>query len=102
MIMIGLFLDAVILFGIIYALLGEDAPEFVHILLVALGIAVANVLCSGAFYFLLGITGLIVLIPQLIIDGLILMYFCALTLKQSAIAVAALLVCKFVLAMLLR
>jgi hypothetical protein len=42
MILINLFLDAVVLYGIIFAMQGKDVPEFVHLLLVTFGIAVAN------------------------------------------------------------
>jgi hypothetical protein len=74
-------LDAAILTSIIYSLLGEYAPDFAHVGFVLLGIIVVNAACG----FLLAPMGIFVFLPIVIIDGLILMYFCALTIKHAAI-----------------
>jgi hypothetical protein len=85
--MLGLLLDAVVLMGILRLLQGDDAPDFIHTLLVSVGLSVVNFVSL----LLLGLFGLI---PILIIDGLILMYFCYLPLKQALIALALFMVYK--------
>lgn len=68
-------------------LLGDEAPGFMETLLVALGMAAVNFVCG----LLLGIWGLI---PIVLIDGLILMFFCHLAMKQAIIALAIFMVYK--------
>jgi hypothetical protein len=85
--MLGIFLDAAVLMGILYLLLQDQAPDFLQVLLVSVGMAVANLACA----LLLGhAIGLFVIIPIVLIDGFILMLYCHLTLQQAAIALALL------------
>jgi hypothetical protein len=96
--MLRLFLDAAVLMAVLHAILQNDAPDFVHLVLVSLGMAVANFAC---YVLLVSSIGLLVIAPILIIDGLILMYFCALTIKQAAITLGVLLVYQVTLYALL-
>ena len=74
-------LDAGVLTAILYSLLGEYAPDFAHVGFVLLGIMVANAACG----ILLVPLGFFVIVPILMVNGLILMYFCSLTIKHAAI-----------------
>ena len=85
--MLKILLDAVVLSGIISTLRGEDTPNWLHLIFVALGMAVANYVCV----LLLGpILGFAILVPIVLLDGLILMYFCSLTIKQAIITLGVL------------
>jgi len=87
--MLKLLADAAVLMFMVRLLLGDDAPEFAHIVYVALGMAVANLVIV---LVLAGFLGLLVVVPVVIVDTLILMYFCYLDLKYAAITMGALLV----------
>ncbi len=86
--MLQVLVDAAVLLGVLYMLLGEEAPDFYQVFFVALGMAAVNLVCSLA---LAPSIGLFVIVPILLIDGLILMYYCHLTIKYAAIALAILL-----------
>lgn len=89
--MLGIILDAAVLLCVIKALQGDDAADFMHLVIVALGLGVANFVCALA---LGGVLGLFVLLPIIIIDGLILMFFCSLPIKHAAITLGIFLVYK--------
>ena len=86
--MCELVLDFLVVAGTVQIVLGRDAPDLVHLFFVSLGISVANLICLlvlGQFF------GLLVLGPILIVDWLILMYFCGLPLKHAGIVLGVLL-----------
>jgi hypothetical protein len=101
--MLKILLDALVLGGIITALRGEDTPDKITLILVALGMAVVNLLCA---LFLTPFIGFFVILPIVLIDGVILMYFCSLTVKQALITVGILIaynvVVQITMAWLLR
>lgn len=85
--MVQLFVDAAVLFGIVKLLLGDDAPEFVHIVLVSFGLAMVG------FFFVVGmytqgIDPVWALIPIAIVGGIVLMYFTDLAAREALIALA--------------
>ncbi len=83
--MLGILIDAGVLLLVIKAIQGDDAPEFLNILLVAAGMAVANFFVG---LLLAPFVGFFALVPVIVVDGLILMYFCHLTLGQAGITLA--------------
>lgn len=85
--MLGLLCDTVVL-AILVVWLQGDEPDWLRLGLVALGIAVVNLVIS---LLLASVIGIFVLVPIVIADGFILMLFCHLTIKQAGIAVAILL-----------
>jgi uncharacterized membrane protein len=85
--MFKILVDTLVLGGIISVVRSEDMPEWLHLIFVALGMAVANLLCA---IFLGPLIGFLVILPIVLIDGLILMYFCSLTIKQAIITISAL------------
>jgi hypothetical protein len=87
--MLKILIDAAVLAGILSVLLGKDAPDFKDLILVSLGMGVANFVCALA---LMPVIGYLVILPILAIDGLILMYFCSLTPKYATITLGILLV----------
>ena len=100
--MCGILVDAMILFVVMRLLLGEDAPDFYVIVFVAAGIATANFVCQLGMGLTLGEFGVWASIPFVVLaDGLILMYFCQLSLRDAAISVTTLFVCKIALALFL-
>jgi hypothetical protein len=92
--MLKILLDALVLSGIISALRGKDAPEWLTLVLVALGMAIANFVCA---LLLAPVIGIFVLVPIVLLDGLILMYFCSLTIKQAVITLGILIAYNVVL-----
>jgi hypothetical protein len=86
--MLKILLDAVVLSGIISTLRGEDTPDKFTLIGVALGLALVNGACV---FFLAPVIGLFFLAPLVLIDGVILMFFCSLTIKQALITLGVLL-----------
>lgn len=95
--MIGIALDSLILFGVLQLLQG-DAHELYEIVLVAIGMSVANLVIALA---LGGVIGMFAIVPILIVDALILMIYCRLPITHALIALAVLGACKVALAILL-
>ena len=81
-----LILDCGVLCIVMQMLQGENADDWAHLFFVALGMAVANFVLALPLAFL----GIFLLVPIAIVDGLILMFYCSLTLRQTAIALAIL------------
>jgi len=80
--LIQLVLDVVILVVILETLLRERAQEFPLVCLKCLAIGVANWVCRLALTWL---AGHLVVVPMLLVDGFLLMYFFDLKLKQTAV-----------------
>ncbi len=96
--MLGIALDVFVLAGLVAVLQGDE-PEWLKLLFVAFGMAVVNFVIA----LLLGeFLGLFILVPIVLVDGLILMFFCHLTIKQAAIAVAVLFAYQIVFALLMN
>ena len=85
--MVKLLLDMLALNVILYIVERDDQIDWAHNALVALGLAVTNFV--GAF-FLTDKIGLFVLPVIVIVDGLIIMRFCYLTLKQTCMTLVLL------------
>jgi len=86
-------LDVGVLSSLLTTLRGEDMPDLVQLVFIAFLIAVVNVLCV---LFLGAALGIFILLPILVLDGLILMFFCSLTLKQALFALGFLVVYNIV------
>lgn len=84
--MLKLFLGCGVLCVVMQMLQGENADDWAHLFFVALGMAVVNFVMALALAFL----GILLLVPIAIVDGLILMIYCSLTIRQTAIALAIL------------
>jgi hypothetical protein len=89
--MLKIALDMLLLAGLLAVLQGEE-PDWANLLVVAVIMTVANFAIG---LLLADVLGLLVILPIMIIDGLIVMFFCHLPLRQAAIAVAVLLVYNF-------
>ena len=87
--MLKFFLDVVVLAFLLYIVLRQHTPDLSHIGLVSFGLAVAHFLLLLVLGELLGIFSII---PWLALDLLAFMVFFHLTLKQSLITVAVLIV----------
>jgi hypothetical protein len=92
--MLGLILDAAVMYGIIAAVSGET-PEFLTALLISLGFAVAMFVS----FLALGLAGgLIALLPLVILFGAILSAIYGMPLNRAIIGSAVFLVYKIVMA----
>ena len=80
--LVQLVLDVVILVVILEALLRERAQEFLLVCLKCLAIGAANWVCCLALAWL---AGQLVVVPILVVDGFLLMYFFDLKLKRTAV-----------------
>ena len=81
--LLQLALDAVILVVLLEAILRERAQELPLVCLKCLAIAAVNWVCS---LVLTSMAGHLVVVPILLADGFLLMYFFDLKLKQTAVA----------------
>jgi putative Ca2+/H+ antiporter (TMEM165/GDT1 family) len=97
--MLKLALDVLVLSSLLTMLRGEDKPDLVQLAIIALGIAIANALCV---VFLGAILGVLVIVLILVLDGLILMFFCSLTIQQALIALGFLVVYNIVYEITMR
>ena len=80
-----LLLDTVILIAILEVLGQDDGPELPQLVLVCIGVAVAN--CF--WHLLLGwLLGHLIVVPVVVFDGIVLMVFCRLRIRQAAVASA--------------
>jgi hypothetical protein len=84
---------------VLYLLMQDEAPDFPHVLAVAFGMSVVT---YALFYTLSPLIGWFVLIPIAIVDGLVLMFFCHLTIKYAAMALVLILGLQLVVQMLMR
>jgi hypothetical protein len=86
-ILLRILFDSVVLSSIIYMLRGEDTPGWLTMIFVVVGMAVGNSICAQ---FLAPILGILYLVPIVLLDCLILMYFCSLTIKQALVTLGIL------------
>ena len=71
--MLAIFLDTIVLFGILWWFLQNDMPDFKFVFLIAFGLAIINLLLG---LFVAPIIGIYALIPSVILTGLVLMFYC--------------------------
>ena len=83
--MLAIFLDTIVLFGILWWFLQNDMPDFKFVFLIAFGLAIINLLLG---LFVAPIIGIFALVPSVILTGLVLMFYCHLPLLQAAIGTA--------------
>jgi len=95
--MYGIAIDSLILFGLLQLLQG-DAHELYEVVLTAIGMSVVNLVIVLA---LGGVIGIFAIVPMLIVDGLILMFYLRLPIAHAAIALAVLGGCKVAMALVL-
>ena len=88
--MVGLLLDVAILVMIIRTLQRHKAAKFIDIIFVAIGVTAANKVILVGFGFFMGPFGFFAYLPMLVADWLIILFFCGLTIKQTTIALGAL------------
>ena len=96
--MLGLFLDTIALFSLVWVFQREFTPDFKDMFFVALGLAVAIFVLV---LFLESVMGIFVVIPAAVVVGFVLMYFCSLPISQAAIATVGYFVYKIGLIFLL-
>ncbi len=88
-VMLGLLLDSAALMFVLYLVMQDHLPDFWQIVLLSLGMAVANFVIAIALFSLIG---WFVIVPIVLVNGLILMFFCHLTIPQAAMTVGGLVV----------
>ena len=94
--MLGILFDAILLFIILAIVDKIEADEFTTVILVALGLGVANFLIVYGLVDKIG-SGL-TLLAMLLADGVIIAYFMKLELKRAFLVNGIFLTCKFLMA----